>query len=276
MSESRTNAAARIDDVFRSLRAKGGVGIMTHIVLGYPSVDESRRIVDVMVRAGVDLIEVQIPFSDPTADGPVITEASQAALDAGVCVADAMEFMKDVSSRYTTPFLFMTYVNIGFGYRGGSAPDGGLRAFVRDAAAAGVGGLILPDLPPDMREEGYVEACREYGVHPIWVVSPNAPDRRLDLIRDVASGFVYSTSRTGTTGKEMDLAWSDLTKFLARARERLRLPIAVGFSVSKREEIEALRGHADMAVVGSHLIRVFRRGGLGALEAELAVLTGVR
>lgn len=249
---------------------------MTHIVLGYPSLEESRRIIDVMVECGVDLIEVQIPFSDPTADGPVITAACQASLDNGTRVSDAMDFMKSVSEAHPeVAFLFMGYVNVAFGYKRGEGEGGGLRAFVRDAAAAGASGLILPDLPPDQDHEGYVQACREHGLHPVYVISPNATDSRLDLIKESASGFVYSTSRTGTTGKEMELEFARLTEFLANAKSRLGLPISVGFSISKRADVEALSGHADVAVIGSHFIRVYEKDGVEGLKAAIREVTAV-
>jgi len=286
---SRTGSApsrgtgARLDRALESLRERGRIGIMAHMIYGYPSPGESEAIASALVRAGADLVEVQVPFSDPTADGPVITEACQRALDAGARVAGAFGFLETATRRHDVPFLVMTYLNVAFAYRraggaGGSGvaggPSEGLRAFVEDAARAGAAGIIIPDLPPEQRQEGYVEACRDSGVHPIWVISPNISDRRLGLIRDVASGLVYSTSRTGTTGKEMALELEGLRRFLARAREALRLPLAVGFSISKREHVEALAGHAEVAVVGTHLLRAFDAGRIQGLEEELRRLGG--
>jgi len=268
----------RLDRALETLRSSGRVGIMTHIVLGYPSVEESYRIVDCMVQSGVDIIEVQIPFSDPTADGPVITAACQSALDGGVRVADAFTFMKEVTSRYDVPFLFMSYLNIAFAYRGGvNASDKkntGLRAFVGEAAAVGACGLILPDIPPEQTQERYPENCRDFGVHPIYVVSPNATEKRLQMIGQVASGLIYATSRTGTTGREMQLELERLTLFLQQARDICKLPLAVGFSISGRQQIEALRGHADVAVIGTHLIRAYEKDGVDGVRKELGELVG--
>src|SRR5690606_5777372 len=201
---------ARLVEAIGRARREGRIGIMTHVVLGYPSLDESRRIVETMARAGVDLIEVQIPFSDPTADGPVITEACQDALDGGARVADAFDLVAKAASPSAPPMLFMTYVNIAFAYRSRANGGESVPGFVRDAARAGASGLIIPDLPPERREEGYVAACRGEGIHPVFVISPNITERRLALIRENASGLVYSTSRTGTTGREMELAWDEL------------------------------------------------------------------
>jgi tryptophan synthase alpha chain len=251
---------------------------MTHIVLGYPSLETSRQLVDCMVAAGVDAIEVQIPFSDPTADGPVITRACQTALDGGVRVADALRFLAEVTARHATPFLVMSYFNIAFAYRdsvsGGHGGADGVRGFAAAVARAGACGLILPDVPPEMSRERYPEACAENGIHPVYVVSPNIGPDRLRAVGKVGSGLLYATSRTGTTGREMDLEMERLTRFLAQARQICRLPIAVGFSISRREQVEALAGHAEIAVVGTHLICAYEGRGVAGVEAELARLQG--
>lgn len=256
------------------IRTEERVGVMTHIVMGYPDVATCHAVVDRMVEAGVDVIEVQIPFSDPTADGPVITAACQRSLDAGTRVADSLRFMEEVSARHGVPFLFMSYLNIAFSYRGGEAAGGGLREFVRDAAAAGASGLIVPDIPPEQSHEGYAEACAEAGIHPVHVISPNATDARLEAIARVASGMVYSTSRTGTTGRDAAVERDALDAFLDRARRALGLPIALGFGISRREQITALRGHADLAVIGTHLLRALESGGADAVGRELEGLLG--
>ena len=271
-------SGGRIEAAVEKIRSEGRVGLMTHIVLGYPSLEESLKLVETMAECGVDFIEIQIPFSDPTADGPVITQACQAALDGGVRVQDAFEFMEQVSGRYDLPFLFMSYFNIAFAYRqeasGGRGGADGVAGFVAASAAAGARGLILPDLPPELVREGYKEACEKAALHPVYVVSPNTGKERLEVIAEAGSGLLYATSRTGTTGKEMDLEMQELTGFLASARETCGMPIAVGFSISTREQVESLSGHADIAVVGTHFIRTWEEGGVEALAAELNKLTG--
>ena len=209
MSGRENRGAGRIEAAVEKIRSEDRVGLMTHIVLGYPSMEESMKLVETMAGCGVDFIEIQIPFSDPTADGPVITRACQAALDGGVRVQDAFEFMEEVSGRFELPFLFMSYFNIAFAYRQ-AASDGrggadGVAGFAAAAAAAGSSGLILPDLPPEMVREGYKAACGSAGLHPVYVVSPNTGRERLEVIAEAGSGLLYATSRTGTTGKEMEL-----------------------------------------------------------------------
>ena len=271
---SKARGATRLDAVFERLREEGRVGVMTHIVFGYPTIEGSRQIVDVMVRAGVDLIEIQLPFSDPIADGPTISNACQQALNRGVRVSDGMAFMEEVSAKYDVPFLFMSYYNILYNYRPNPDAPRGVASFARSAADAGATALIVPDAPPEEVQEGYPEACRENHLHPIYVVSPNIGVDRLQVVKEVASGFIYCTSRTGTTGKEVEFQWELLNRFLGDVRDVTGLPRAVGFSITKREHVEALEGKAELAVIGSHLVRVFDDLGIARLERELKRLTG--
>ncbi len=266
--------AAALDEVFARLRKESRVGLMTHIVFGYPTVEASRHLADIMVRSGVDLMEVQLPFSDPTADGPTITHACLKALDRGVRAADGLAFVSEAVRKHSVPILFMSYFNVVFNYHEKGEARRGIAAFARAAAQAGAAGLIIPDLPPEEDQERYPETCREHGLHPIYVTSPNVNDRRLEAIAKAASGFVYTTSRTGTTGREVQIAMDELGCFLDRAHRICKLPVAVGFSISKREQIEALSGKAEMAVVGSHLIQVYEKLGLSALEREIRTLAG--
>ena len=202
-------SGGKIESAVEKIRSEGRVGLMTHIVLGYPSREESLKLVETMAGCGVDFFEIQIPCSEPTAAGPVITHACQAALDGGVRVQDAFEFMEEVSGRYDLPFLFMSYFNIAFAYRqaasGGRGGADGVAGFVAASAAAGASGLILPDLPPEMVREGYKEACDSAGLHPVYVVSPNTGRERLEVIAEAGRRLLYATSGTGTNGKEMDL-----------------------------------------------------------------------
>jgi len=265
---------ARIDRTLERIRSEGRVGLMAHLVLGHPTLEASRHIVEAMIRSGVDLIEVQLPFSDPTADGPTITLACHKALERGIRVADGIRFLAEMSAKHpSTAFIIMSYFNLLYNYRG-SGPGQGVAPFVRAAREAGVSGLIVPDLPPEEDQEGYPDACRSNGIHPIYVISPNVPRKRLEAVSRVARGFIYSTSRTGTTGKDAEIEIEGLKRFLADAREVCGLPMAVGFGISRREQVEALRGCADVAVVGSHLIRVYEDLGLSGLERELRTLAG--
>lgn len=262
----------RIGATLRRLEAEDRIGLMTHVVAGYPSLSASRELIDTLFEAGSDLLEIQLPFSDPTADGPVITAACQDAIRAGFRVADGLRLMDDVSRAYPIPFVFMSYYNILFSYR--DSAGSGTAAFVRAATKAGASGLIVPDIPPEETAERYPGICRENGIHPIHVISPNVSEKRLHALKPFVSGFVYSTSRTGTTGREMALDLEDLNRFLDRARAVLDLPLAVGFSISSRGQVEALRGHARIAVVGSHLLRVHREEGAQGVKRVVRDLKG--
>jgi tryptophan synthase alpha chain len=266
--------AKLLDDALARIASDGRVGLMTHIVYGYPSIDESRQIAEAMLESGVDLLEVQLPFSDPTADGPTITAACQTALDNGARVQDGIDFVGDLSAKFDVPLLFMSYFNIVFNYRAPGSDERGPAQFAAAAANAGAAGLIVPDIPPEESQERFPEACRENDLHPIYVTSPNVSDSRLAAIKSVASGFVYCTSRTGTTGRVVDIELDMLGKFLDRARASCGLPLAVGFSISQRSQVKSLHPKAEVAVVGSHLIRVYESEGLDGVRQAIGSLLG--
>ena len=173
--------------------AKKEILLMTHIVLGYPSFEASKRIIEAMVSAGVDLMELQIPFSEPTADGPVIARANQKALEDGVTVAECLELAETAARRYDIPFLMMGYYNILYKY--------GLRQFVSAMKDKGLQGAIFPDIPP---EEGweYLEAMQERDLAPIMIFSPTTSVERMQYIDSFAAGFIYCVARKGVTGSE--------------------------------------------------------------------------
>lgn len=237
---------------------KSSVKLMTHIVAGYPNFEESERIAVAMYESGVSFVEVQIPFSDPIADGPTIMKANEVALRGGVSTRACLEFVERLVAKVKIPILIMTYFNIAFSY--------GLEKFCKEAARVGVYGLIIPDMPID--EEGsehYIGFCRKYGLHPIQVVSPITPAERLRRIRKVASGFVYCVSTYGTTGARSGLALG-LEKYLARVRRHVKVPLAVGFGISTAEQVAALEGKADIAVIGSKIIDLYDGAGIVAVK----------
>ncbi len=235
---------------------------MTHIVLGHPHFDTSLRLVESMVHAGVDLIELQIPFSEPMADGPVILRANQEALNAGSTVERCFEVASEVARRFDVPFLFMTYYNVLF--------RRGVSQFVARTQAAGLRGAIVPDLPPEEGGE-YLAAMKEAALDPIFIYSPNTTDARLKVIAQHASGFVYCAARKGVTGSQTAFS-TELSGYLERARAATSLPLAVGFGVKEPQDVDFLRGKADIAVVGSETLRVLERGGLAAVGPFLSSL----
>lgn len=230
--------------------------LMTHIVIGYPSFEASMDTVDAMVAAGVDLMELQIPFSEPMADGPVILKANQQALADGATVKKCLEFAATVSQRHEIPFLCMTYYNILFRY--------GVGRFAGAMSDCGLKGAIIPDLPPE-ESDAYLRAMNTHGLAPVYIFSPTTPLARMKTIASVGEGFVYCVARKGVTGSKTDFS-ADLEGYLARCRQATAMPLAVGFGVRNRTEIDFLRGKADIAVIGSEMIRLAERAGIGAIE----------
>jgi tryptophan synthase alpha chain len=235
----------------RRRKADKDILLMTHIVLGYPSFDASRRIVEQMVEAGVDLMELQIPFSEPMADGPVILHANQKALAAGSTVDRCFELAAQLASEFPIPFLFMSYYNIAW--------KRGLPRFARDTRAAGLHGAIIPDLPFE-EGEALLAAMQAEQLSPVFIYSPNTSDARMRDIAQRARGFMYCVARKGVTGAATDFA--ELGDYLARCRRATDLPLALGFGVKDRADVAAIRGKADIAVVGSETVRVIDRDGV--------------
>jgi tryptophan synthase alpha chain len=243
-------------------RARRDILLMTHIVVGYPNLQASLDLVDAMVEAGVDLIELQIPFSEPMADGPVILQANQGALAEKVGVEDCLAFAQNVTRRHPIPFLFMTYYNILYCH--------GVERFAERMQKAGICGSIVADLP---FEEGtaYLSAMENNGLCPIFIVSPSTPLERMQAIAKHAKGFVYCVARTGVTGQATRFG-EDLTKYLERYRKATSLPLAVGFGVKDAGDISFSRGKADIAVVASETLRVFERSGIAGVKGFLSTL----
>jgi tryptophan synthase alpha chain len=238
----------------RKRRERKDILLMTHIVLGYPSFDDSRRLVAAMVDAGVDLVELQIPFSEPMADGPVILHANQKALAAGSTVERCFEIAAKLAAEFPIPFLFMSYYNVAF--------VRGIARFARDTRAAGLRGAIIPDLPFEEGDELFSAMQRE-SLDPIFIYSPNTNDERLAAIAARARGFVYCVARKGVTGAATE--FSALDQYLARCRRATTLPLALGFGVKSRADIEQLVGKVDIAVVGSETIRIVDQQGVAAV-----------
>ena len=229
--------------------------LMTHIVLGYPTFEDAFRIVEAMVNAGVDLMELQIPFSEPIADGPIILHANQKALAGGATVQKCLDFAQKIVKSFDIPFLFMSYYNILFKY--------GVDRFVGAMHDNGIVGAIVPDLPP---EEGrdYLDAMEKYHLSPIFIFSPTTPEERMVYLNSYGKGFIYCVARKGVTGVTTDFS-TQLTEYLLRCRKTTDLPLALGFGVKEREDVEFLIGKADIAVIGSETIRLVDTEGVDAV-----------
>lgn len=240
----------------RKKRQDRDILLMTHIVVGYPSFDDSLRVVEEMVAAGVDLMELQIPFSEPIADGPVILHANQESLMGGSTVEKCLDFAQEVSRRFDIPFVLMTYYNILFKF--------GVSRFAQRMAEAGLAGAIVPDLPPEEAGD-YLDAMREAELAPIFIFSPSTSDERMRLIADHAEGFVYCVARKGVTGASTSFSDS-FAAYLSRCRAATQLPLALGFGVKNHSDIDFLRGQVDIAVVGTETLRVIDEKGVDGVR----------
>jgi len=236
--------------------------LMSHMVLGYPSFEVSMEMVAAMVSAGVDLMELQIPFSEPMADGPVILRANQQSLANGTTVQKCFEFAEKVTRSFNIPFLFMTYYNIVFKY--------GVERFAGAMATHGIRGAIIPDLPPE--ESGdYLMAMEKHDMAPIYIFSPTTTPERMRYIASAGKGFIYCVARKGVTGAETTFS-DDFSVYLAQCKDATDLPLAVGFGIKNRAEIDFLRGKGDIAVVGSEMIRRVEQVGVSGIKSFLESL----
>lgn len=237
--------------------------LMTHLVLGYPSLAVNREVIRQMAGSGVDCIELQIPFSEPIADGPVILKANQQSLDGGITVEECFRFGQEMAAAFPqVRFLFMTYYNIVF--------KCGETAFLRRTRDIGFCGTIVPDLPP---EEGqtYLATSRAMGLAPVLFFTPTSSDERMRQVADQGSGFIYCVARRGVTGQQTAFDHT-LDEYLARCRRATDLPLAVGFGISSHEDIALLAGKADMAVIGTATIKLVDAQGPAAVGPFIAGL----
>lgn len=253
---------SRIAETFARLHAAGETGLVTYVTAGDPDLTQSRAIVRALDRAGADVIEIGVPFSDPIADGPAIQRASERAILAGGHLGASLDLIADVRADVRAPIVLFTYVN--------PVLRLGEDAFVARAAEAGVDGVLLLDLP--IEESALMrQRLDSRGIDQIFLVSPTTSDERLREAARLGRGFLYAISRLGVTGARSAVAQS--AKPLAdRIRAVTRLPIAMGFGISSPEHVQEVRAFADAAVVGSALVQVIAEaaasGGDAAAGAE--------
>ena len=229
--------------------------LMTHIVLGYPSMENSFKIIEAMVAAGVDLMELQVPFSEPIADGPVILRANQKSLEHGATVQGCMDLAEKVTRTFDIPFLIMSYYNILFKY--------GIDRFVSAMAKRALRGAIIPDLPPEEGQE-YLDSMQKHNLSPIVLFSPTTPLERMKYLATYASGFVYCVARKGVTGQDTHFS-VELSAYLSQCREATPLPLALGFGIKEKADVDYLKGKADIAVIGTQTIRIVEQEGIDSV-----------
>ena len=241
-----------IEKNIRTSLEEKNILLVSHVVLGYPDIKTDIQSVDEMAAAGVEIIELQIPFSDPQADGPFFTEAQQSAVNTGITTEQCLEFAEKVCRKYPKiNFVFMTYINIVFKY--------GISKFVNKAVKIGVRGIILPDLPIEESDE-YLKACELHNIAPILMFTPTTTEDRMTKINQNAKGFIYCQARVGITGTHTKFGQAE-TEYIARCRRNTELPIAMGFGIQKKSDIDFLKGKVDIAICCTQAVKALIKHG---------------
>lgn len=234
----------RLSACFARLREQGRAAFVTYLCAGDPDFSTSLACCREAIAGGADILELGVPFSDPLADGLTNQLAADRALRAGMTQDRVFDLVRELRRDSEIPIVFYTYYNLVFA-RGESA-------YVRQARRAGVDGILVLDLPPEEAAD-YLRICREEGMRTVFLAAPTTPDERIPVIAEATTGFLYYVSRTGVTGVR-DALPDDLGEAVARLRRHTNLPIAVGFGISRREQVEAVSALADAVVVGSALV----------------------
>jgi len=251
----------KIDLKLKELKKKKRLGLMTHVVVGYPSLPKTISLVKVMDESRVDFVELQIPFSDPLADGPTIMKACEKSLANGTKVKDAFDIASKLSKEVSASLLFMAYFNTVFKY--------GVEKFCKDSKEAGISGLIVPDMPIEEEKcENFMKFCQKYELKHIRVISPASTSERLTKNAKIENGFVYATARQGITGIGKKLN-PDTISYLSNLREYFKIPIAVGFGISKKSDLKLIKPYAEIAVVGSAIIEIINKSEYKSLEKNV-------
>lgn len=241
---------SRIQSAFES-----GKAFIPFITCGDPDLETTKKAVLECVKNKADLIELGIPFSDPTAEGPVIQEANVRALSGGVTTDRIFGLVEELRRETDIPLVFMTYANVVFSY--------GTERFLKNCSETGIDGLILPDLPFEEKNE-FAPACRAYGIELISLIAPTSADR-VAMIAKEAEGFIYLVSSMGVTGTRSEIT-TDLAPIISVIRENSAVPVAIGFGISTPEMAAKMAVLADGVIVGSAFIKLLAQYGRKAPE----------
>jgi tryptophan synthase alpha chain len=250
----------RIEERFSQLRASGHKGLVVYIGAGDPDLNATLQLALEFDRAGVDVLELGVPFSDPLADGIVNQLAAQRGLASGTTPPRVLETVSAIRRESQIPIVLYIYFNL--------LHRVGLDRFIRDAAAAGVDGLLILDLPPEEADD-YERLMNEAGMCPVWLVAPTTPDSRIERITRRARGFIYYVSREGVTGMQTTVS-TTIGEMTDRIRRHSQLPIAVGFGISNPDQAREVARHAEAIVVGSAIVnRIAELGSAPEMPARV-------
>ena len=265
-------STSELQQFIQQKRKQKPVLLMTHVVYGYPTVKDSLELMETLLESGVELLEVQFPFSDPIADGPSILNACHQAINHKPRLDLCLKDIESLKQRFPDcRILLMSYLNPLYRY--------GLSKLVNDAAPS-VSGLIIPDLPLEQAKQ-YRKDCQSANIDPIWLITPDTSESRLAQHCEAATGMLYCVSRRGVTGKTDDHkvdaeqtldTTANLRDYLGLAAEKSPVPLAVGFGIREPHQITMLKGLADIAIVGSAVIDAYDKGGLSQVLQLIASL----
>ncbi len=242
---------SRIEATFQQLKATGRKALIPYVTAGFPFADVTPELMHAMVAAGADVIELGVPFSDPSADGPVIQKAGDKALAFGIGTSHVIDMVKAFrQTNTTTPVVLMGYANPIERYDLKHGKDG----FIRDASAAGIDGVLVVDYPPEECVE-FAAKLRAHSMDLIFLLAPTSTDQRMQQVADVASGYVYYVSLKGVTGSGA-LNTDEVEAMLPRIRQKVSIPVGVGFGIRDAQTAQTIAKVADAVVIGSKIIQL--------------------
>ncbi len=238
----------QINDKINEIRKNSRIGFMGHVIAGFPDYTSSLQAASGICEGGADFLEIQFPFSDPTADGPAIEGACYEALENGFRIKDGFKMIEELKKKHNTVILIMTYANLIFRY--------GIKKFVDRAKSAGAGGLIIPDVPIES-DEGLNEIARNNQIDNILITTPGDSAERIRELSNSGSGFLYTVARRGITGRKSEFN-KEAKEWFELVKNNSALPIAVGFGIRTKEQIRELKNYCDIAIMGSFLVNVIK------------------
>jgi tryptophan synthase alpha chain len=241
-----------------------GIAVMAHVIAGYPSLEANWEILEELDRAKVDVVEIQFPFSEPIADGPLFLEGNQQSLNNGTSVEDCFALIEKASKQFRFKVVMMGYYNTLFCY--------GEEAFCAKLQTSGAHGMIVPDLPVEEASELEVHATK-YGQSIIRLIAPTNTEERITKLLHGAQGFVYAVARKGVTGSQTTFS-SEIDRYLGSLYQNSPVPVGVGFGISSRQDIEHLKGKAHMAVIGTAALKTYIDNGKEGVRTFFEELLG--
>jgi tryptophan synthase alpha chain len=238
----------KIDNKIKDIIIDKRIGFMGHIIASYPDYNNSLNAALGICESGADFLEIQFPFSDPTADGTAIVEACNDSLNKGFKIEDGFKLVEEVATKTKTIVLIMSYANLIFKY--------GVERFVRRAVTANASGLIIPDLPIE-NDEQLNDICKANNIANILLVAPGSDKERIKKISSIGDGFLYTVARRGITGNKTEID-DETKKWLKLVKDNSKLPIAVGFGIQNKEQIKQLKDYCQIVIIGSHFVKIIK------------------